>query len=232
MVSRSSLILIFAILFAAFILAPPFLGQPFSLYPSMHVADILDLLTPWILLPIYWLLFTDSGRVGRALAAVLTFIILAALWAQGQGMHLSANSISNLFGPGGTEVHRLIHFYDEVLSHYLWHIGIIGLSVLLTFLPAGPGRENARVRWGWTIPAVILYGFTYFAAVIEGGTTPVGLPAAVLIPVGVLLFRRRELGSHNLIAFFFWGYVLAAVLATGWCLFWGRCIEFSQAGLL
>lgn len=230
--SRTSLILIFALLFAVLILAPPFLGQPFALYPSMHVADVLDLLTPWILLPLYWLLFTDSGRLGRALGPVLGFVVLAGLWAQGQGMHLSANSINNLLGNGEADIHRLVHFYDEVLSHYLWHIGIIGLSVLLVFLPDAPASDSARIGWGWVLPAVILYGFTFFAAVIEGGTTPVGLPAAILIPAGVLIFRRRALGNHNLIAFFFWAYVLAAVLQTGWCLYWGRCIEFGPAGLL
>ena len=125
MITRQSLILLFALAFALFIVGLPFLDQTFAGYPLMHWADVLDIATPLVLMPLYWVLFTNSGRVYRPLPLALAFAVLAALWAEGQGMHLSANSISNLLGAGTTEVHTLIHFYDEVLSHYLWHLGII-----------------------------------------------------------------------------------------------------------
>lgn len=115
----------------------------------------------------------------------------AALWVEGQGMHLSANSISNLVGSGSSAVHDLVHFYDEVLSHYIWHLAIIGLSVLLLLRVGVPG-EGTAVHWGLIAPAAVLYGSTYFVAVIEGATVPLGLPAAALV-----LF---------LIWFLIWGY--------------------------
>lgn len=232
MVTRPSLILIFAVAFAFFILAPPFLGQPFPAYPDMHWADVLDLLTPLVLIPLYWLLFTDLGRVGRKLSAVVAFLVLAALWTEGQGMHLSANSINNLLGEGSTDLNQLVHFYDEVLSHYLWHLGVAGLSALLVAVAWKPSSSTGRLPWAVILPAAILYGFTYFAAINEGGTIPFGLPAAVLIAIGLVVFRRHELRTHNLMAFFFWAHVVALVLFAIWGIWQGGFPEFTEAGLL
>jgi len=231
MVSKPSTILIFALAFAFFILAPPFLGIPFPGYPDMHWADVLHVLTPLVLIPLYWLLFTDSGRRARRLALAILFLVLAALWTEGQGMHLSANSIGNLMGEGTTGVHQLVHFYDEVLSHYLWHAGIAGLSILLVTLPLEPDGAS-RPRWSLIIPSAILYGFTYFAAIDEGGTIPLGLPAALAIVIGLLVARRRELRTHNMIAFFFWAYVVALLLLAAWGAYWRGFPEFSQTGFL
>jgi hypothetical protein len=185
-----------------------------------------------VLVPLYWLLFTDSGARGRGTRLTIVFLVLAALWTLGQGMHLGANSINNLLGAGSTAVHGLVHFYDEVLSHYLWHAGIAGLSILLIFAPS-PDPEGPRpVSWGTIMASAVLYGLTYFLAINEGGTVPIGLPAAVLIPIGILLFRRRMLRTHNLVAFFFAAYVLAVVLFVGWYAYWGGFPEFSEVGLL
>lgn len=230
MSTKPALILIFAISFAFFILLPPFLGLPFPFYESIHWADVLDLLTPLVLIPLYWLLFTDSGQAQRNLQAVITFMVFAALWAQGQGMHLSANSINNLIGEGTSEVHVLIHFYDEDLSHYLWHIGIVGLSVVIIAVQAKVSAKATPVRWAIVIPSAVLYGFTYFAAINEGGTVAFGLPATVLLLVAVLIARLRDLRYQNILAFFFVAYLLALLLFAGWCGYWGRCIEFSEAG--
>lgn len=51
------LTLIFAILFAVFIIAPAFLNGQFAPYPLLKSGDVLDLLTPLVLIPLYWLLF-------------------------------------------------------------------------------------------------------------------------------------------------------------------------------
>jgi hypothetical protein len=230
--SRPSLILAFAFAFAFFILVPAFLGQPFPAYDLMHWADVLDLFTPLVLIPLYWLLFTDAGRIPPSRALALAFAFLGALWAEGQGMHLAANSIGNLLGAGSTGVHNLVHFYDEVLSHYLWHIAIVGLSVLLLAAPRGAQAGPPPVRWAIIVPSAILYGFTYFAAVVEGGTVPFGLPAAVLVLLGLLLTRRASLRSDNLTAFFFTAYLLALVLLGAWFARWGGFPQFTETGIL
>ena len=51
----SFLVLVFAILFAVFFIAPPLLSQQFSPYPLMKMGDVFDILTPLVLLPLYWL---------------------------------------------------------------------------------------------------------------------------------------------------------------------------------
>jgi hypothetical protein len=224
------LLLAFAIAFAIFILGPPLLGQPFSLYPNMHWADILDLVTPLILIPLYWLLFTNLGNTRRSKAQTLVFLTLAALWVEGQAMHLAANSISNLLGSGMTDVHHLVHFYDEVLSHYFWHIAIVGLSLQLLVI-ATPVKPRLT-RWALITPAGVLYGLTCFLAFTEGATVPFGYPAASLIVFGLLVGRRKFIRIDNLTAFFFVGYLLAVVLFTGWGLYWGSFPEFSEVGLL
>ena len=230
MVTRSSLVFAFALAFAGFIILPGLLGIPFPPYPLLHWADLLDLFTPLVLIPLYWLLFRGLTGENRATKPVLAFLLLAALWVEGQGMHLSANSISNLLGNGSSAVHELVHFYDEVLSHYLWHLAIIGFSVLLLLQVGVPG-EGAAVHWGLIAPSAVLYGFTYFVAVIEGATVPLGLPAAALLVLWVLLSRRAQARTHDLAGFFLAGYGLALVLFLVWFLVWGFFPEPSAVGI-
>jgi hypothetical protein len=232
MVTRPSLILLFAISFTVFIVVPAFLGQPFPPYPSIHWADVFDLLTPLVLIPLYWLLFTDSGSLQRTSRLNIIFLILAALWAAGQGMHLSANSINNYLGHGSSGIHDIVHFYDEVLSHYLWHAGIVGLSILLVVAPAAVTTEAVPIRWGIVAPASLLFGLTFFMAINEGGTVPLGLPAAIIIMLGFLLLRRHQIRTHNLTAFFLLGYLIATILFIGWFIYWGGFPEFSEVGII
>jgi hypothetical protein len=231
MSTRPSLILSFALVFAAFIILPGLLGQPFPPYPLVHWADLLDLFTPLALIPLYWMLFRETSGERATGRGILAFLLLAALWVEGQGMHLSANSISNLLGPGSTAVHDLVHFYDEVLSHYLWHAAIVGLSVLLLLRSSEPA-EAAAVGWGRVGPAAVLYGLTYFIAVNEGGTVPLGLPTALVIVAWLLLTRRLLARSHNLVGFLLSGYSLALVLFLVWYLIWGGFPEFSEVGII
>ena len=232
MITRQSLILLFALAFALFIVGLPFLDQTFAGYPLMHWADVLDIATPLVLMPLYWVLFTNAGRVYRTLPLALAFAVLAALWAEGQGMHLSANSIGNLLGAGTTEVHTLVHFYDEVLSHYLWHLGIITMSILLLAAPYGDPASAPAPSWAIIVPAAVLYGFTYFALIVEGGTVPLGLPAAVLILVWLLVRKRTDIRAMNLIGFFFLAYAIVLLLFGVWFARWGGFPQFSELGLL
>jgi hypothetical protein len=198
----------------------------------MHWADVLDLLTPLVLIPMYWLLFTDSGRVARSHMATIAFLALAAVWVEGQAMHLAANSISNLLGQGTAGIHHLVHAYDEVLSHYLWHAGILALSILLVIHAARAPASQARAGWGWIIPAGLLYGLTCFLAFVEGATVPLGLPGVVLIIVGLIVLLRHRILTHNLVGFFFVGYTITLLLLAVWGIYWKGFPEPSAVGLL
>ncbi|MGB9299191.1 MAG: hypothetical protein WCD51_01215, partial [Anaerolineae bacterium] len=81
----SRLILVFSVAFAVFFMGPPVLSTQFGLYPLMKLADVFDLLTPLILIPLYWLLYQVGQEKRPGLRESMVFMVLAALWVQGQG---------------------------------------------------------------------------------------------------------------------------------------------------
>src|SRR5574341_331808 len=94
----SFLMLIFAVLSLVFFLLLIFLRVPFPLYPLMSYQDAIDILTPLVLIPIYWLMYRSVAPGGAGLTDEIAFMVMSAFWAAGQGLHLSANSINNLIG--------------------------------------------------------------------------------------------------------------------------------------
>jgi hypothetical protein len=125
-----------------------------------------------------------------------------------------------------------IHFYDETLSHYLRHIAIVGSSILLAWPALSSAPRTAPAGWGTVIPAALPYGFTYFAAIDEGGTAPFGLPAAVLILLVLVVRAMPHLRSNHLIAIPVLGYAIALLLFAVWFDAWGGFLEFSETGLI
>ena len=225
-------VLIFAILTPIFVIGPALMGQIFPPYPLMHVADVFDLFTPLVLIPLYWLLFLWAGKGSPSLMESLVFMLLAALWVEGQGMHLAANSIGHLLGsPGASDATNLTYFYDEQLGHYLWHIGLLGLAALLLYRewrhPAG-----LFTRWWSTLLSGVIYGFTLFAALLEGQTAPMGLPFIFIIVLVVLVWGRKKLVERPIRAFFFASCLVALLFFAGWGLYWGGLPEFSQVGII
>ncbi|MGD0006114.1 MAG: hypothetical protein ABSE06_18020 [Anaerolineaceae bacterium] len=236
----SLLTLVFAFLSLVFITLLVFLRFKFPPYPLVSYQDVFDILTPLALIPVYWLLFKYAGGDLPSLTEEIVFFVFAALWVEGQGMHLSANSIDNLidalarnqvFNIKPSDIYSLTYFFDEHLGHYLWHIGMIGLAVLLVYRewrrPAG-----ATTTWWQAILAGIIYGFTYFCIFIEGQSVALGLPFAVIGLAFALLVGRKKLGQRPVLAFFFVVCLLAFVLFTGWGLYWGGFPQFSDVGLL
>jgi hypothetical protein len=236
----SLLTLVFAILFAVFFLLLIFFRVPFSLYPLMSYQDVLDLLTPLVLIPIYWLLFKYEARGDSPLSEEIAFMVLASLWVLGQGMHLAANSVDNLaealansqmLDITGSDIYTLTYFLDEHLSHYLWHLGILGLTALLIYRewkrPAG-----VKPSWWATILAGFIYGFTSFCIFLEGQTVLLGLPFTVGIVLLTLIWGRKRLTQQPILGFFFIACVVAVALFTIWGLYWGGFPQFSEVGLI
>ncbi len=221
--------LLFAFLSVVFFLLLIFLRIPFPLYPLMSYQDALDVLTPLILIPLYWRLFRNVTCNRSTHSSELAFMVFAGFWAAGQGMHLSANSIDNLIGNlakqaaldiTGTPVFTLTYFFDEDLSHYLWHVGVIGLAALLIYEGwRRPAEEPTD--WRWVIPAAVLYGFLLFCIFLEGNTLPIGLPFVVVVTLAVLVAGRAKLKMQPVLAFFFVSCLLALILIMGWWAYWG-----------
>jgi hypothetical protein len=236
----SLLTLIFAVLSVIFSLLLIFFRFPFPPYPLMSVQDALDILTPLVLIPAYWLLFKYGASEGSNWKEDLAFMVLAAVWVEGQGLHLAANSINNLteglakkqvIDITGTSIYELTYFFDEHLSHYMWHIGIVGLAALILYRewrrPAG-----MPTAWGLALPAGLIYGFTWFCIFLEGQTVPLGLPFVVIVAILTLLRGRQKLATQPILAFFFVTSVLAVVLFAAWGLYYRGFPQFTDVGLI
>lgn len=230
----SCLILTFSILSAFFIIAPAFLGSQFAFYPLMTNGDVLDLFTPLVLIPLYWLLFQISPQCRPNQKETIIFIILVTMWVQGQGMHLVGNSIGHLTQDAAIDrdVATLTNFYDETLSHYWWHIGLIGLSALLIYRQWQNPISDRLLGLQWEITAGVIYGINYFIDIVESATTVIGVPFAVAIAFWVIVKGIKHLQRQPIVAFFFVAYLVANLLFFGWGLYWGGFPEFSEVGII
>jgi hypothetical protein len=229
----SLLILVFSIAFLVFFFGPPFLSKQFGPYPLMKVGDVFDLFTPLVLIPLYWALYRLDERPLSVKSGVV-FMILVAFWVLGQGMHLAANSIGHLLVDNmkNTAVYDLTNFYDEVLSHYLWHFGVIALSAALIYRHwKNPLKEGNTRQWVVTV-AGLIYGFAYFGLVIEGATTPLGVLFAFLAAIFILIWGQNNLKQQPVLSFFLVAYLLAAVLFLVWGIYWHGLPEFSEVGII
>jgi hypothetical protein len=230
----SRLTLIFAVVYSVFVFAPALLSQQFGPYPLMKTGDVVDVLTPLVLLPLYWLLYRLNREPPPSLRETIFFLVLAAVWSEGQGMHLSANSINHLVKlTPNTDAIALAHFYDEVLSHYLWHLGVVGLSALLIVRQWQRPFLGERSSLALETIAALIYGFTFFVSITEGGTAPLGLPFAVMVSLIGLIAGRSRFRQQPVLAFFVFAHVLAMVLFGAWFLINGGSLpKFSELGLI
>jgi hypothetical protein len=236
----SALLLLFSILSVVFFILLVFLRIPLPINPSVSFQDAFDVLTPLVLIPLYWILFRFAASESPTLVEELVFIGFAAFWIEGQGMHLSANSVSNLMEAlsksglidlNGNSLFSLVHFYDENLGHYLWHVGVLGLAGLLIFRE-WRGSAWLQTAWSLVIPAGLIYGFFLFIITVEGNTVWLGLPFSILVVLFGLLNGRGELGRRPVLAFFLVSCVIATLLYTGWGLYWRGYPGFFETGMI
>ncbi len=228
----SGLILSFALAFSVFLVVPAFLGRPSSLYPLMMWGDTLDLLTPLVLLPLFFLLLVRSDPRQLTVRHTIVFLVVGAAWVMGQGMHLAANSIGHHIVGLESEVAKLTYMYDEVLSHYIWHCALIGLSALvIARLWKSPGFEE-KTQWSWVAVAAFLYGSTFFLIIVEGRTGLVGVPFAALVALILLSRARSRLSVQPILAFFAVSYGIALLLFAVWAIYWRGLPEFSAVGII
>jgi hypothetical protein len=232
LIRLSRLILLFASLSALFFLGPALLSRQFGPYPSMHTGDVLDLLTPLALIPLYFLLFQLQKELHPSQGEMLAFLAVASLWVMGQGMHLAANSIGHLIGDESSEVYALTHFYDEVLGHALWHMGIVGLSILLLVRQWRYPFSGSASTLRMPIAAGLIYGALFFAVIVEGGTAALGIPFAALVSLFGMAAGRQRWKAQPLLTFFLVSALLSLTLFAAWAIYWGGLPQFSELGLI
>jgi hypothetical protein len=223
------LILVFATLFTVFLIGPAMLGAKFTPYPLIKLGDVLDLFTPLILMPIYWMLFQIRKELKPGRKETILFLVIGAAWAMGQGMHLAANSIGHqltyeLEGTTlrsceqGMDVCRATIFYDEELSHIIWYAATFLLSGLLIWRQWRTPFEGSLGlgHLGMVTGAGLLHGLTFAVTVLEARTVFMGFPFAGLVVTLTLLFGRKQLRKQPILFFFFVAYALACLLFAGW----------------
>lgn len=234
-----TLILTFALSTLVFILVVVFLRFPFGYYPLLSYQDVVGLLPPLVFIPIYWLMFRYASSETR-LGQEVVFMVFAALWVEGQAMHLAANSVDNLIASLArrlvidirpTDVYHLATFFDEYLGHYLMHVGMLGLAALLVYREWRAPVGLVTMRWVIVLAGVI-YGIVYFCLFIEGGTVALGLPFGVAMVLVALFSGRKALAQRPVLAFFGLACLVAVVFFVGWGLYWNGFPQFSEVRLL
>lgn len=85
MTRSAKLTLPFALLFALMFTVLALFSQQFGLYDLIMYGDVLDLFTPLVLLTLCWWLWQGSWETAPRPGELILFLMLAALWVEGQG---------------------------------------------------------------------------------------------------------------------------------------------------
>jgi hypothetical protein len=182
------------------------------------LGDWIDLATPFAVIGTAALVLLGLSAWGAGLGLA---VAAAIAYADGHGLHLSANSI-RAEEPAG-DVERVAYFWDERFSHWEWHLGLVGL--LVAFCLAEPwARPPKRAGSAQSALVAALLGLTLFTSTVEGQTWWLLPPAALVLAVWALARPRPVLRACA------GALVLACILLAGWAA-WHRGVpEFSDLG--
>ncbi len=224
----------FSIAYAFFLTAPAIFHQEFPLRTDMEWGDVLDIPTPFVVFAFVWLLVRRTVGTVDAMVA-FSLLLIALVWTQGQGIHLSSNSISHQVADGANgTLPDLIHFYDEQLSHYIWYLGIAtlpGFFLIVMWRDKGLiGRESPLA----VLPAALLWGLVLGIDAIEAAVVPMALPAFALTAVLAACVYRSASRLRGVELFTFTGASVLTALGVflAWGVYYGGWPEPSDLGLI
>ena len=229
-------LLAYAVALAAFLLVPPYLKTSVGPPAAFTLQEAADLLTPLVVIPLVWLVFDLSGGLGRR--GLVAFLVIGALWVEGQGIHLAANAIGDAFPhDGATAFYQTVPgdldlWLDETLSHWMWHVAWVALSVLVLAAATRSAVSPTKSPSAMAAAAGFVHGATFFLVSVEGVTTLLGIPASVLILAWSLLETRRGRARQPVVTFFLAMTVVTLLGYVGWAALnhW-TLPEFSKVGL-
>jgi hypothetical protein len=224
----------FSIAYAFFLTAPAVFHEEFPLRREMEWGDVLDIPTPFVVFGLVWLLVRRTVATVDAFAA-FPLLLIALIWAQGQGMHLASNSLSHqVAGDASGPLPDLIHFYDEELSHYIWYLGVVALPGYLLVVM---WRDRAPFSGGFpfaVLPSALLFGLVLGIDVVEAAVVPMALPAFALISIlaAYLYWSTSRLRGVELFVFTGASVLVALGVLLGWGAYHGGWPEPSDLGLI
>ena len=197
------------------------LFKPLGNLGETRVADWIDLLTPFAVVGTAALVI--SARPNRV--AWWTFFVGAVAFTLGHGMHLSANSISNV---ADDRVARadIVKLWDEVASHYVWYAGMYLIMVAIVVAV----RQITMPLSVWDRVVATLFAITLFDTYIEGAVPWMGLCFLASGLVAAWVWRpstvSRLVGWVAVV-----GLILMLAWGVGWYIADGKVFpEFSEVG--
>jgi len=181
--------------------------RPFGSAGETRAADWVDLLTA------YAVIGTAAMVMYRAVATRpqwVLFGVASVTFALGKGLHLSANSISNVSVTAVADA-TIVHLWDEVVSHLIWYSGLFLLLLSLAWV-----LQHVTMRVGLLDMVIAaLVAITLVNNYIEGAQPWLGLVfLSVLLAVGVRS-RPRPVARLLLVVG-----GLGLLLLLGWGLYW------------
>lgn len=226
----------YSVALAAFLLVPPYLKVSVGPPQAFTLQEAADLLTPLVVIPLAWLVFDLAGGFGRR--GLAAFLVIGALWVEGQGIHLAANAVGDAFSHDAAEAFYqtvpgdLDLWLDETLSHWMWHAAWVAISILvLAAATRGPVVPPDRTSVTAGV-AGFVHGSTFFLVSVEGVTTLLGIPASILILAWSVLAGRRGLTRQPVVTFFLVMTVVTILGYAGWGALNNWTLpEFSKVGL-
>lgn len=117
-----------------------------------------------------------------------------------------------------------------MLSHYIWHLGVVALSAQLIYRSWKFSFSDRASHLIVVTIAGILYGITILIMGIDGGTVVLLFPISVLGAITSVILGWGKFKRVPLLTFFLIGYALAAKIFTGWGIYWGSFPQFSHLG--
>lgn len=196
--------------------------KPLGTVGETRVADWVDLLTPFAILGCAAMVLM---RAGATRGQWVLLGVAGITFTLGHGLHLAANSISNV---ADTVVAKasIVHLWDEVVSHYIWYTG---LFLVMAGMAWALRDQEFRVG-GVDVLVALLVAVTLVNTYIEGGVPWLGLTFLGAAVIGGVLWRPAAVSRLLLVV----GGV-GLVLLIGWGGYWlasdGSWFpEFSELG--
>ena len=196
--------------------------KPLGSVGDTRVADWIDLAVPFAILGCAVMMLSSAGA---ARSSWVVMFLGGVAFALGHGLHLAANSISNVADTTVADA-SIVHLWDEVASHYIWYSGLYLVLVALWVVLSG---RPIRIR---PVGAVlgVLVAITLVNTYIEGGVPWLGL---TFLATGIAAGLTRPRTPAGQLALLIGG--IGFTLLLGWGLAWyvadGTIFpEFSDVG--